>query len=222
VTLRHPIVTLLCWLLFASAAAQGPWWTVQTVALRQLAEAEAEAARLRGMGFPAYTERTMRDGSEFIRVRVGCIDNRELAEGWAGVLKAGVTPAAVPVPIEGLVPLSVPCVAVEVGFRKPEGWTILSGEGEVPTFGVEVAGTRGHLRYLPDGWRLAQGEPATVVLLEPRWRQTTVVQTRVAGQAVVTSAHGFLCPGVLIATFGEVAIIDWHDSVIACSVVARG
>jgi hypothetical protein len=216
------MATLLALSLCATAVAQGPWWTVQTVALRQLAEAEAEAARLRGIGFPAYTERTMRDGLEFIRVRVGCIDNRELAEGWAHVLRAGVSAVAVPVPIEGLIPLSVPCVAVDIGFRKPERWTLLSAGGEVPTFMIEVAGTRAYLQYLPEGWRLSQGEPATIARLEPQSPPTTVTERRVAGQAVVVDAGRFLCPGSLLATLGKVAIIEWENLVVACFVIERG
>lgn len=205
----------------AIASAQAGWWTVQTVALRQVAEAEVEAERLRGRGFPAYTESTFRDGREFIRVRVGCLGDREVADAWSRVLLAGITAAAVPVPIEGAVPLSVPCVAVDIGFRKPERWALVSERDQHPTFAVEVAGVTAYLRYLASGWQFGQGAAPVPLPLDPVAAVSSVRELEVAGVAVTVSSAGFLCPGSLLATFGEVAIVDAERAVVACYAVAR-
>jgi hypothetical protein len=218
---RKLLLGLLALASLALANGQSSWWTVQTVALRQVVEAEAEAERLRSLGFSAYTERVLRDGLEFIRVRVGCVDDRETADAWAGVLLAGVTAAAVPVPIEGAIPLSVPCVAVDIGFRKPERWTLVSERDEYPTFTVEIAGVTAHLRYQAGGWALGQGAAPPPRPIASADGATSVRQISVARAPVVMSAAGFLCPGTLLATVAEVAIIDAETSVVACFAVAR-
>lgn len=208
--------------LVTSAVAQAGWWTVQTVALRQVAEAETEAARLRQLGFSAYTERTLRDGLEFIRVRVGCTDSREVAEAWSQVLLRGVTGAAVPVPINGWLPLTVPCVAVDIGFRKPQRWALVSQPSEPATFVVTVAGVHAYLRYQGEQWQLGQGDPPLVVPDSGPARDPTIVPAQIASVAVVRGSQGLLCPGRLLAVVGAVAIIEWQEAIIACYVVARG
>ncbi|MFN2322659.1 MAG: SPOR domain-containing protein [Trueperaceae bacterium] len=194
-------------------------WSVQTVALRDYQEAQGVAAGLRLHGLDAYTEFTMQSGLQYVRVRVGCTDEREVADAWAGLLARSLVAEAVVVAMEGAPPLDVACVAAEVGFRKPGRWTLVSGPGEVPVFEVEIAD---HLAYLSyDGlvWRVWQGTaPAPVAASAAR-----VVAARLDGRDVVRSADGgLLCPGRLIASIGDAAVVELGDAIVACRPAPAG
>ena len=200
------------------AAAQVDW-TVQTVAVRDLREANAEVERLRGLGLAAYTEFTMLDGMQFVRVRVGCFD-RETAERWAGLLQGAITREAVAMPVSGALPTDVPCVVADVGFRKPASWSLVSGAGDQPTFRVEVGGYPAFLRYDGTGWRLWQAIAPAPEPIGPSAFETSVRVGSVAGQPVVRDLlWGALCPGRLLASIDDVGIADQGDAIVACRVV---
>lgn len=210
-----------CFLLSAAAlgAAQSPAWTLQTVALRDLRDANAEAERLQAVGLAAYTEFTMSAGLQYVRVRAGCFDTREAAEAWADVLRGGVVREAVAMPVEGPLPGHVPCIEVDVGFRKPTAWALVSGPGEQPTFRVEVAGHPAYLRHDGNGWRVYQAvEPAPEAApLLPA--ASGLREASVGGHPVVVTLGGAaLCPGRLLAVAGAVAVVDRGDAVVACRV----
>lgn len=213
-------VLLAGWLAWGGAASAQAAWTVQTVALRDLREANAEVARLGDLGLAAYTGFTMLDGLQYVRVRVGCFD-RETAERWAGLLRAGVTSEAVALPLDAL-PTGVPCVAVDVGFRKPADWALVSRADEQPTFRVEVAGHAAYLRYDGSGWRLWQAVAPAPEAVAPETGTTglsgsVVRAATLAGQDIVRHAlWGALCPGRLMASIGDVAIVDQGDAIVAC------
>ena len=212
-------VSIWAW---AGASLAQSAWTVQTVAFRDLRDARAEVAILRALGLQAYTEFAMYNGLQYVRVRVGCYDDRAGAEAWAVLLRGAITRDAVAMPIEAPLPDHVPCVATDVGFRKPRAWSLVSAPGDLPTFQVEVAGAVAYLRHDGEAWRLWQSvapEPAAAPAMD------AVRQVRVgaiAGVAVARSlAAGVLCPGRLIATAGPVAIVDGGDAVVACRVLAE-
>jgi hypothetical protein len=204
----------------AAASFAQSAWTVQTVAFRDLRDAQAEVAILRALGLPAYTEFTMSNGLQYVRVRVGCYDERAGAEAWAVLLRGAITRDAVAMPIEAPLPDHVPCVAMDVGFRKPPSWALVSGSNELPTFLVEVGGVVAYLRHDGEAWRLWQSvapEPAPAPATEAE-RQARVGS--IAGLAVARSVvAGAMCPGRLIATAGPVAIVDGGDAVVACRVL---
>jgi hypothetical protein len=216
---RALAVAIWAW---AGAAFAQAAWTVQTVAFRDLRDAQAEEAILRALGLPAYTEFTMSNGLQYVRVRVGCFDDRAGAESWAVLLRGAITRDAVAMPIEAALPDHVPCVSTDVGFRKPQAWSLVSAPGDLPTFRVEVAGVVAYLRHDGEAWRLWQSlapEPAPAPTMDAE-RQVRVGS--VAGLAVARSvAAGAMCPGRLIATAGPVAIVDGGDAVIACRVLAE-
>lgn len=194
-------------------------WSVQTVALRDYREAAGVAAGLRLHGLEAYTEFTMQGGLQYVRVRVGCTDEREVAEAWAVLLARSLVAEAVVVPMEGAAPVDVACVVAEVGFRKPARWSLVSGPDEVPVFEVAVAE---HIAYLSfDGlaWRVWQGTaPAPVAASAPR-----VVAARLDGRDVVRSVDGgLLCPGRLLAAIGDAAVVELEDAIVACRPAAAG
>lgn len=197
--------------------AQSTFWTLQTIAVRDLRDANAEAERLQSVGLAAYTQFTMSGGLQYVRVRAGCFDAREAAEAWAELLRSGIVREAVPVPVEGTLPGHVACVEVDVGFRKPATWELVSSPGELPTFRVEVAGHDAYLRHEGDGWRVYQAvapapEPSPLVPAASGLRQATL-----AGRPVVHTLGGAaLCPGTLLANMGAVAIVDRGDAVVAC------
>ncbi len=194
-------------------------WSVQTVALRDYREAAGVAAGLRLHGLDAYTEFTMQGGLQYVRVRVGCTDEREVADAWADLLARSLVAEAVVVAMEGASPPDVACVAAEVGFRKPARWLLVSGPNEVPVFEVEVAD---HLAYLSyDGlvWRVWQGTaPAPVAASAAR-----VAAARLDGRDVVRSADGgLLCPGRLVAGVGDAAVVELGDAIVGCRPVSAG
>lgn len=201
------------WLTFGVWGSAQEAWTVQTVALRDLREAESRAAILSGLGLPAYTEFTMRAGLQYVRVRIGCFSTREVAEAWAEVLQGAVVDEAVAVPIEGRPPPGVACVIADIGFRKPAEWSLVSGADEQPTFQVVIDGSSAYLRYEADHWRMWQTvAPGGLAALAPG-----VTGTRIAGRPVVRVIDGpALCPGQLLAASGDVAIVDIGDVVVAC------
>jgi hypothetical protein len=194
---------------------------VQTVAFRDLRDANAEVAILRSLGLPAYTEFTMAAGLQYVRVRVGCYDTRAGAEAWATLLRGAITRDAVAMPVEAVLPDEVPCIATDVGFRKPGSWSLVSAAGDLPTFRVEVGGQVAFLRHDGEAWRLWQAvapEPAAA----PPWCRLDL-QVRVGSIAGCRSRGRSrpvrLCPGRLIATAGPVAIVDGGEAVIACRVL---
>jgi hypothetical protein len=226
VTRGWTALLLAGWLAWGGVASAQAAWTVQTVALRDLREANAEVARLSDLGLAAYTEFTMLDGLQYVRVRVGCFD-RENAERWAALLRAGVASEAVALPLDAPPPADVACVAVDVGFRKPAAWTLASRPDEQPTFRVEVAGHAAYLRYDGAGWRLwqavapppeplAPGPAAGVGVAGPG--AGVVHPASLGGQDIVRhAAWGALCPGRLVATIGDVGIVDQGDAIVACA-----
>jgi hypothetical protein len=216
--LGYAIALLLVLASLGSGLAQG-WWTVQTVALRDYREAQGVAADLRALGLDAYTEFTMRGGLQYVRVRVGCTDGREVADAWAALLTRSLVAEAVVVPVEGPSPADVACVAAEVGFRTPSRWALVSAAGEIPVFEVLVVD---HLAYLSyDGlvWRVWQETaPAAVAAPAPR-----VVAARLDGRDVVRAADGHvLCPGRLLASVGDAAVVALGDAIVACRPVEGG
>jgi hypothetical protein len=217
---RLPWALVLLVALAASApvVAQG-MWSVQTIALRDFREAQGVAAGLRALGLDAFTEFTMQGGLQYVRVRVGCTDAREVADAWAALLARSLVAEAVVVPLDGPAPAEVACVAAEVGFRTPARWALVSRPGEVPVFEVEVVD---HLAYLSyDGWvwRVWQSTPpAPVAAPAPR-----VVAARLDGRDVVRSADGgLLCPGRLVASVGEAAVVSLGGAIVACRPIEAG
>lgn len=212
-------VSIWAW---AGASLAQSAWTVQTVAFRDLRDARAEVEILRAIGLPAYTEFTMSNGLQYVRVRVGCYDDRAGAEAWAVLLRGAITRDAVAMPVEAPLPDHVPCVATEVGFRKPQAWSLVSAPGDLPTFRVEVAGAVAFLRHDGEAWRLWQSVAPEPAGAPPTDADRQVRVGSIAGLAVARSvAVGAMCPGRLIATAGPVAIVDGGDSVIACRVLAE-
>lgn len=208
---------LLGLLTFAGAQDGAAGWAVQTVALRDLREAERAATRLRFAGFPAFTEFAMADGLQFVRVRVGCWTSRDAAVGIAALLLEGHVREAVVVPHD---PASErACVDVDVGFLTPASWTALHDVGHKPTFRVELAGHVGHLRHDGVRWQVLQGdgepEPLATSALSWRYRSGEIA----GGPVVFDESDGVpvvLCPGRLIGQVADVVIVVWEDAVVAC------
>jgi len=217
---RHLIsawLTLLLALTAQALAQSNGGWSVQTVALRDLREAQRVVADLRAAGFPAFTEFTMADGLQYVRVRAGCWTSRDGAAGVATLLLAGYAREAEVVPHSEGSPWQ--CVEVDVGFLTPATWTSLHGSLELPTFRVEIAGHVAHIRHDGERWSVLQGElapPAQRAEL-PTWRYRAGT---VGGGAVVLDPRErpalLLCPGELIGQVGEVAVVAWSDAVVAC------
>ncbi len=211
------LVTLASLCLGNLVLAQGETWSIQTVALRDLREAQLRAAELRSAGFPAFTEFTMSDGLQYVRVRVGCWSSRDAALGVAELLLGGHAREAVVVPHSEASP--EPCVEVDVGFLTPSTWAPLHDVGEAPTFRVELAGHVGHIRHDGLRWSVLQGDtsPAPIDAIALPMRFGT---GELGGGPLVFVERGgdlvVLCPGRLIGHVEDVVIVEWSDAVVAC------
>ena len=193
-------------------------WSVQTVALTDVAQAEAVAADLRAEALPAYVEATVRDGVTWHRVRVGCFGADADARLVAELARAAGADAAAVVPTDAAPP-DVPCVAREIGFVAPDAWR-QRAEG-VPSFTVEVDGVRGVLRYAEAGWRVLQA-PAEGAVRDRPPSDAVFAQAGPPDAPYVTwlGEHGArpVCRGALLAQTGDAAIVRTGDTVAACRI----
>ncbi len=207
----------------AAQTAPPELWSVQTVALRDLRQAQAAVADLRRSGFDAFTEFAMDGGLQFVRVRVGCFTSRYAAESMADTLRGRITDNAVVVEASEEAPVAG-CVSVDVGFLKPVRWDEVAEPGTAPAFHMVVAGIEAHVAHTGAGWLVLQGgEPVPAV--EPGLTSERFSQARVGGVDLVRQDSGagvILCPGTLVSSVGGVAIAEQGDAVVACSLMPRG
>lgn len=217
------LASLLAAALAGTVSAQAPErWSVQTVAVRDLRVAQGIAGELDALGFDAYTEFAMRDGVQWVRVRVGCFTDRTDAESFADVLRARFTREAVAVALsDGTAP--VPCLLRDVGFVAPNAWR--AQEPGHASFEVEVAGVVGLVRYESGRWQVLQA-PATEALSPSP--PTADLYEQAPGLSVpfvlARTARGsrFLCAGTLLAQTPEAAIVERAGVVSACRLEEGG
>lgn len=210
----YALPTVLC-LVLSSGMATAAGWTIQTVALRDLRDAQATADDLRTFGFDAYTEFAMWEGEQFVRVRFGCYGSRDAAEEMAVRVRTSFVANAVPVertpgaPAEG-------CLEERTGFLKPAYWRQL--DDGLPAFEVEIGNTTAVVRHNGLRWRITQETEVLPDLLPAA--PAHFRQGLVGDVPVVEIARGgswlVVCPGRLLAEVGEVAIVDRGDRIVSC------
>lgn len=209
-------VASLALVVAGAAAAQGSW-AVQVVALRDYREAQAASSQLASIGFPAYLEFAMHDGLQFVRVRVGCFTSRDAAEAMAAALRGRVTADAQPVELSPGANVSG-CAEESVGFLNGYDWELVEDGGPV-SFGVAVAGVEATVVHDGERWRMVQ-EGEAPPALSPAAGAGAVKELRVGGAPFAVLEDGgrevVLCPGVLLAQVGGVAIVERGDAVLAC------
>ena len=192
-------------------AQGGAVWSLQTIALRDASAAGDEVARLRALTLPAYATEVRRGGIDLTRVRLGCFTSRAAAERWGGAL-ARIAPDALPVQLPAP-PSGVPCARVDVGFRKPTAFTLISQPEAAPLFEVVVAGEVAWIQFAAGRWQLHPERPNDLPAAEAPFRQGVL-----AGDPFVLDTLGRpLCPGRLLRGAGAHAIVDAGDAVIACA-----
>lgn len=215
IRLRRAAVALLA--LTAAAWGAAERWTVQTVALRDLREATSVADDLRRLGFDAYTEFTMENRLQYVRVRVGCFAERDGAEAMAELLRGWATRDAVVVERTPGAPARG-CLVRDVGFVAPEdGWR--QRAPGVASFEVEVAGVTGLVRYRGGRWQVLQAaaDDALPIAVSTERR---FVQADGAPRPFVAlrDPDGALlvCAGRLLAEEDGAAIVERDGVVSAC------
>ena len=210
-----PLLAALACLAGGAGLAQD--WTIQTVAVRDLREADSIAQDLVRLGFDAYTEFSMGEaGLQWVRVRVGCFHGRRGAEAMAALLRADVTREAVVVERSPSAPARG-CLRRVVGFVAPAD--LVQPEPGVPMFVVEVAGVRGVVRFLEGRWRVLQ-EPATEALAPGEAAPQRFRQVTFARRDYVRVRHPdgefYVCPGRLLAQADGAAVVEDDGVVLAC------
>ncbi len=218
------LALLILALLTLLSVAAAERWSVQTVALRDLREAEVAAEDLRAHAFDAYTEFAMNRGLQFVRVRVGCFETREAAEAMASAMRVNVTATAEAVEFSEGAPVTG-CVQVDVGFLKPTSWDVVSGPGEAPTFKVVVAGLEALVGYDGERWRMVQGGgPLPMAPVDPftgRFQQIYI-----GGSGFLRQDDGsrrlIVCPGRMLTQAGPAVISEQGDALVACQLRPSG
>lgn len=201
----------------AAGAAWAQAWTVQTVALRDLRQARMVVMQLQALGFDAYDEFAMHDGKEFVRVRVGCYNDRSAARAVAAALADHVTKQAVAAPLTPGAKVQA-CDQEDIGFLKPTYWKHVDPAGTLPTFRVQVAGHAAELVYDGKGWVVVQaGASAPTSASLP---DAVFVQAHPGGVPWVAqeepSGLRLLCPGTLVGQAGGGAVVERAHEVVAC------
>lgn len=211
------------------AVADEPWWTVQTVALRDHTQAQQAAASLQDLGFPAYIEFSMNDGYQYSRVRVGCFTARDGARALAEVLRSGVTKDAVVVEASNEFYASGrACTEFQTGFVKPGAWTFLGTNGELAVFEVVIGSSTAYVAHNGETWGVMQPGEVDVAAIEdatvPRsWREESVPGSP---QAIIMkqieNSWWYTCRGSLLGVFRDIAFVETNRSVVSCSYGGRG
>lgn len=216
--MKHSLPLLLAVLLLqfsAAVLAQAGAWTVQVMALRDYREAQNVVASLAALGFDAYSDFAMRDGEQFVRVRVGCFAGRDGADTLAAAMASVVTGEAVAVPLEPGAAIQA-CVEVEIGFLTHIDWRqTAAGAGH---FEVEIGGETALLTYTGQRWQVLQesgaaptpGPAAASLFAQVSANGLPMVQAR------TPSGPFNLCPGRLLAEVADAVIVERNDAVVAC------
>jgi hypothetical protein len=217
------VAALLATLASAQASPQAPAsaWTVQTVALRDLRQADTVVAELKNLGFDAYDGFAMHDGKQFVRVRVGCYTDRAAAQAVADALAKHVTEQAVVATLSPRAKVAR-CVREDIGFLTPAHWQRIDAADGLPTFHVKLGGQSADVVYNGRRWVVVQdGSPRPV-------------SAALTGPAFVTAHPGgvpwvaqetpggtrLLCPGKLVGHAGDAAIVERPGEVVACQFAA--
>lgn len=219
---RRPLAfvfaTLVC-ALSAWGASQAGGWTVQVMALRDYREAQAVAASLLALGFDAYTEFAMDDGQQFVRIRVGCFEERDGADHLALSMASVVTGEAVAVPITPGAEITG-CIAVDIGFLKNgDWWPEAAGS---PRFEVMVGGESALVGYNGERWTVVQDPADAPPLRASASAGRRIRQVFPSGLQMVRDGPVNICPGRLLAVIADAAIVERSDAVVACRLLGSG
>ncbi len=219
------LIALLCG---GAALAQSELWSVQVIALRDYREAQLVAAELKQFGLDTYTEFSMQDGLQFVRVRIGCYVGRGAAEAVSGVIRGRLTAEAEPVELTPGAPVTA-CSEQVVGFLDDYAWRYLGSGSGMPTFAVTVAGRSATIVHDADRWAVVQDGGAVPETSAPDSAVTETArfaQRRHGGVLLVSqlrqSDELVVCAGSIVATVGAWALVDRGDAVVACRFVPIG
>ncbi len=192
-------------------------WAVQVVALRDFREAQEQAASLRTLGFDAYTEFAMLNGQQWVRVRVGCFASRGAAEATAAALRARITADAQAVEFSSFTHAKG-CTEEDIGFLNGYGWRLISDQGPV-TFAVNVAGVPAVVAHDGSRWRIVQDDDQLQLQVSAT-PPASFEARRIGGVSFVGLAGDLgpviVCPGELVASVADVAIVERGDLLVAC------
>ena len=211
------------------AVADEPWWTVQTVALRDHSQAQHTAAALQDHGFPAYIEFSMNDGLQYSRVRVGCFTARDGARALAEVLRSGITNDAVVVEASAEFQRSGrACTEFQTGFVKPGAWSFLGTNGDLAIFEVIIGSSTAYVAHNGQTWQVLQPGEVDLGAIQVETLPRTWREDQVAGssQALimkrVENTWWYTCRGNLLGVFRDIAFVETNRSVVSCSYGGRG
>lgn len=209
--------------------ANEPWYTVQTVALRDHTQAQHAAASLQELGFPAYIEFSMNDGYQYSRVRVGCFTARDGARALSEILRSGITKDAVVVEVStDFYRSGRACTEFQTGFVKPGAWTFLGATADLAVFEVVIGSSTAYVAHDGEVWQVLQpGEVdlATVraTTIPQSWRADHIASSQQALVMKRVENHWwYTCRGNLLGVFRDIAFVETNRSIVSCSYGGRG
>lgn len=194
-------------------------WTIQTVALRDYEEAAAVAESLSTLGYQAYTEFAMNNGSQYTRVRIGCFETRDGAERMATHLRGAITASAVPQHLSPETTL-LHCSDSEVGFFKPDSWSIVYAGNTAIVFQVEILDHRGFVEHKNGTWHLRlESKYQELLSSEPIGPfSQKLIEGKPLVFAHLSEGVSAVCPGLLLWHTQDTAIVDDGDAIVSCKI----
>lgn len=205
------------------AFADGPWWTVQTVALRDYRQAQDTVVNLQQKGFPAYVEFAMNDGNQYSRVRVGCFTERDGARALAEVLRSGVTKDAVVVEASTEFRNSGrACTEFQTGFLKPATWEYVGNNTEYAVFEVNIGDITAFVTHNGEAWSIMQageeiGDVSSAATTASNWNERTLPGiTQALIMKRLDGSWWYTCRGNLLGVFRDVAFVETSRAVVSC------
>ncbi len=203
-------------LLLSFGLAQGQTWTIQIASFYDFRLAQRSLDRLVSAGFDSYSEFFMEEGSQFVRVRVGCFESREAAQNFLDTMNSmGQINAYITQNTNS----SNNCINRSVGFITPEKWGTYRLNNDNIVFWVNISGLTAFISNSASGWQISQtGTDLLIDTIQERPIFHYFVQNNETGPiyVVIPNRKPYkLTTGKLLWQSGILAVILENDTMVS-------
>ena len=229
----HIGFALIVCLIFSFATSQ-QYWTLQTLAVPDTTVAYSLQTQLAAQGFDTYVESTYKNDQYYLRVRLGCFSNKDVAQEFADHVSAVTAREMVVLPFTNGSSPQI-CVQNDLGFLTTNlagYWGLQEQRGAFVTFWVYVANQYAYMTFNSHDWLIYQ-RPEEMAAAQPSYYQQPTYTTQQfrqserlglpcvevmlpSGQTIV------LTTGRLVWQFGNSAVIQNGDGVYSYTLEPSG